>query len=102
MQDGEEGEAAQHGEGAERLSHGGVDDGEPDPDARRDDDAELGALAQRVVFARHRGPPGYGEPPSLCRSNVSTRATTASDSNGFLSNRTAPRATDCPPPPITP
>src|SRR2546427_850791 len=102
MQDGEEGEAAQHGEGAERLSHGGVDDGEPDPDARRDDDAEPGALAQRVVFARHRRPPGYGEPPSFCRSSVSTRATRVAASNGFVTKRSAPRATACPPTSIAP
>src|SRR2546422_7202598 len=102
MQDGEEGEAAQHGEGAERLSHRGVDDGEPDPDARRDDDAEPGALAQRVVFARHHRPPGDGEPPSFCRSSVSTRATRVAASNGFVTKRSAPRATACPPTSIAP
>src|SRR5205823_11716536 len=70
--------------------------------ARGDDDAEPGALAQRVVFARHRGPPGYGEPPSFCRSSVSTRATRVSASNGFVTKRSAPRATACPPTSIAP
>src|SRR2546427_2372123 len=67
-----------------------------------DDDAEPGALAQRVVFARHRRPPGYGEPPSFCRSSVSTRATRVSASNGFVTKRSAPKATACPPTSIAP
>src|SRR5436190_19156113 len=47
-------------------------------------------------------PPGYGEPPSFCRSSVSTRATRVSASNGFVPKRSAPRATACPPTSIAP
>src|SRR6266568_3823541 len=47
-------------------------------------------------------PPGYGEPPSFCRSSVSTRATRVSASNGFVTKRSAPRATACPPTSIAP
>src|SRR5437762_4731794 len=47
-------------------------------------------------------PPGYGEPPSFCRSSVSTRATKVSASNGFVTKRSAPRATACPPTSIAP
>src|SRR2546427_3076919 len=67
-----------------------------------DDDAEPGALAQRVVFARHRRPPGYGEPPSFPPSSVSTSATSVAASNGFVTKRSAPRATACPPTSIAP
>src|SRR6266576_3074522 len=47
-------------------------------------------------------PPSYGEPPSFCRSSVSTRATRMSASNGFVTKRSAPRATACPPTSIAP
>src|SRR2546421_1158024 len=47
-------------------------------------------------------PPSYGEPPSFCRSSVSTRATRVSASNGFVTKRSAPRATACPPTSIAP
>src|SRR5213592_19 len=47
-------------------------------------------------------PPGYGEPPSFCRSSVSTKATRVSASNGFVTKRSAPRATACPPTSIAP
>src|SRR5256884_3270890 len=47
-------------------------------------------------------PPSYGEPPSFCRSSVSTRATRVSASNGFVTKRSAPRATACPPTSIDP
>src|SRR5690242_16958445 len=102
MQDGEEGDAAQYGEGAERLSDGGVDHGEPDPDARRDDEAQSGALAQRVVCTRHRRSPGYRERPWFSRSSVSTKLTRSAASNGFVTKRSAPRARACPPTSIAP
>src|SRR5881628_3419346 len=47
-------------------------------------------------------PPGYGERPSFSSRSVATSATRVSASNGFVTKRSAPRATACPPTSIAP
>src|SRR5213593_1256816 len=64
VQNREQPNAAQHREGSERLTRDGVDDSDPQPDARRDDEAEDDPLAQRVAAPRCHGPTPVGQNPT--------------------------------------